>query len=215
MKLLIENFRKFLNEADEQQLENEMDEAFASLINSLEKVAIASDSEESEEQLQELGAVATTGLVLATPQMLEILGEWINWFSKRMSSEWAQADHEGTDIGNWLIKFSEKLHHKYTAPLEWILKKSWPDMPEENIHKVADRLFHLIVAGFLVASGAGALKALDAYLTKSQGAALVHATLEAALTAIKSDEIWEFLGAGSLFAFTGAGAVTVGAQAAR
>ena len=222
MKLLIENFRKFLNEADEQQLENEMDEAFASLIGALKKAATA--SEESEEQLQEVDPVTVglvgTSLVLAGPQILEILGEWINKLSKKMNSEWAnsewaQADYEGADLGNWLIEVSEALHKKYTAPIEWILKKIWPDMSEENVHKVADRLFHLIVAGFLVASGYGALKALKAYLVGAGTGSLVLGTLEAALTAIKSDEIWEFLGAGTLFAFAGAGAVTVGAQAAR
>ena len=217
MKLLIENFRKFLNEADEQQLADEMDEAFASLIGALKKAATA--SEESEEQLQEIDPVTVglvgTSLALAGPQILEILGEWINWFSKKMSSEWAQADHKGADIGNRLLELSKAFHKKYTRPIEWILKKIWPDMSKEDVHKVADRLFHLIVAGFLIASGAGALKALKAYLATSGAGSLVLGTLETALTAIKSDEIWEFLGAGTLFAFTGAGAVTVGAQAAR
>ena len=222
MKLLIENFRKFLNEADEQQLENEMDEAFASLIGALKKAATA--SEESEEQLQEVdpatAALATASTLLATPQMLEILGEWINKLSKKMNSEWANsewalADYEGADFGNWLIEVSEALHHKYTAPIEWILKKIWPEMPEKDVHEIANRFFHLIVAGFLIAAGAGAIKAFLAYLGTSSTSALVTGLLETALAAVKGDEIWEFLGAGTLFAFTGAGAVTVGAQAAR
>jgi len=47
-------------------------------------------------------------------------------------------------------------------------------------------IFHLIVAGFLVYSGVGALKALT-------GGDLSLATLEGAMTAVKSREIQKFL----------------------
>jgi hypothetical protein len=69
------------------------------------------------------------------------------------------------------------------APLLAITKKFVKD--EELAKKMANGVFHAIVATFLIASGATAIKAL-------QSKNLSLATLESALSAIKGGELKDF-----------------------
>jgi len=83
-----------------------------------------------------------------------------------------------------LAHIADELHHLYMAPLEAITKKFIKD--PEKAHKVANGIFHVIVATFLVASGATAVKAFQA-----KNVSL--ATLESALSAVKGGEIKDFI----------------------
>ena len=69
------------------------------------------------------------------------------------------------------------------APILAITKKFIKD--EEMAKKVANAIFHAIVATFLIASGATAVKAI-------QSKNLSLATLESALSAIKGGELKQF-----------------------
>jgi|6_EtaG_2_1085325.scaffolds.fasta_scaffold37337_2 hypothetical protein len=203
MKLILENWRGYLAEDEKDEMVALMDQAFAHLVKDLEKVEPA----ESEEEINEVGGVVVAGAVLAAPQILEIIGETINWLVPKMRrlvvpSEFMQAAAGGdpsrktpdsTAFGNKLIEISEWLHHKYTAPLEFVIKRIFPEKDEEWIHKWASRVFHAIVAAFLLASGTGAIKAFKAAMAKKAMSQVAWGTLEAALAAVKSDELREFL----------------------
>ena len=95
-----------------------------------------------------------------------------------------------TDEGayqQWMTKLghiADELHHLYMAPLEAIVKKFVKD--EAKAKKIASGIFHVIVATFLVASGATAVKAL-------QAKNISLATLESALSAVKGGEIKQFI----------------------
>jgi hypothetical protein len=87
----------------------------------------------------------------------------------------------------WMSKLghiADELHHLYMAPLESVVKKFVKD--EAKAKKIASGIFHVIVATFLIASGATAVKALQA-----KNVSL--ATLEGALTAVKGGEIKQFI----------------------
>ena len=88
-----------------------------------------------------------------------------------------------------LGKIADELHHLYMAPIESIVKKFVKDPSKAK--KISSGIFHVIVATFLVASGATAIKAL-------QAKNLSLATLEGALSAVKGGEIKQFIS--SLFA---------------
>jgi Flp pilus assembly pilin Flp len=86
----------------------------------------------------------------------------------------------------WMTKLghiADELHHLYMAPLLAVTKKFVKD--EEMAKKIANGVFHAIVATFLIASGATAVKAL-------QSKNLSLATLESALSAIKGGELKDF-----------------------
>ena len=95
-----------------------------------------------------------------------------------------------TDEGayqQWMNKLghiADELHHLYMAPIEAIVKKFVKD--EAKAKKIASGIFHVIVATFLVASGATAVKAL-------QSKNLSLATLESALSAVKGGELKQFI----------------------
>ena len=95
-----------------------------------------------------------------------------------------------TDEGayqQWMNKLghiADELHHLYMAPIEAIVKKFVKD--EAKAKKIASGIFHVIVATFLVASGATAIKAL-------QSKNLSLATLESALSAVKGGELKQFI----------------------
>lgn len=95
-----------------------------------------------------------------------------------------------TDEGayqQWMNKLghiADELHHLYMAPIEAIVKKFVKD--EVKAKKIASGIFHVIVATFLVASGATAVKAL-------QSKNLSLATLESALSAVKGGELKQFI----------------------
>jgi len=87
----------------------------------------------------------------------------------------------------WMTKLghiADELHHLYMAPIESIVKKFVKD--PDKAKKISSGIFHVIVATFLIASGATAIKAL-------QSKNLSLATLEAALSAVKGGELKNFI----------------------
>ena len=73
-------------------------------------------------------------------------------------------------------------------PIESIVKKFIKD--PDKAKKISQKIFYVIVATFLIASGVQAVQAL-------QAKNLSLASLEGALSAVKSGEIIEFLGLGA------------------
>ena len=87
----------------------------------------------------------------------------------------------------WMTKLghiADELHHLYMTPIEAIVKRFIKD--PDTAKKVSNGIFHIIVAYFLIASGATAVKAL-------QSKNLSLATLEGALSAVKGGEIKQFI----------------------
>jgi Flp pilus assembly pilin Flp len=83
-----------------------------------------------------------------------------------------------------LGNIADQLHHLYVIPIEAIVKKFVKD--PEKAHKVANGIFHVIVAVLFIASGVTAVKALQA-----KNVSL--ATLESALSAVKGGEIKTYI----------------------
>tara|TARA_R110000824_G_scaffold352993_1_gene540140 strand:+ start:960 stop:1682 length:723 start_codon:yes stop_codon:yes gene_type:complete len=238
MKLILENWRGYLAENEDNEIEAVGDQVFTHLIKKLQQTEI--EQPETKEEIDEAVGVAIAGLALAAPQILEIVGEAINWAAKKgremrtdpgASQGWApeawhtsqgvQGYKGGTAFGNKLLDISKKWHHLYVNPIEKALcglVASMDAIPvahsrgaaefgagkfmeaqnkqDCDMHDTANKIFHLIVAAFLFAAGHGALKALKAaYVTASSGA-IAMGTLEAAMAAVKSNELWEFIAGG-------------------
>jgi hypothetical protein len=87
----------------------------------------------------------------------------------------------------WMTKLghiADELHHLYMVPIESIVKKFVKDPSKAK--KIANGIFHVIVATFLIASGVTAVKAL-------QAKNISLATLESALSAVKGGELKNFI----------------------
>ena len=192
MKLIMENWQGYLAEAeDEAKLTQIMDQALAHLIDSLDQIVPEASQEE---EIDEAAVMAAAGLALAAPHIIKILGETINWIASKIKKLMGTEDpSEGTAWGNKLLEISEKLHDKYLSPLTFVSRKLFPDKDEEWHHKVGGRIFHLIVAAFLIYSGYAAFQAFKATLAGGGAKAISVGLLESAVAAVKSDELWEFL----------------------
>jgi len=190
MKIIMENWRGYVAEAQEnEKVSDIMDQAFDHLVNSLKKVEPGDPEKEVDE-----GALVAASAILAAPQVLEIVGETINWIVPTIKRYMGKTDvSDSTAFGNKLLEWSKSLHHKYLIPIRYVVKRLFPDKDDEWNKKVANRLFHLIVAAFLVSAGLEAASALAAASAGAGTSAIVMGTIESALTAIKSNEIWEFL----------------------
>jgi hypothetical protein len=234
MKLLMENWRGYLAENEDKEIEAVGDQAFTHLIKKLQQIEV--EQPESQEEIDEAVGLVIAGLALAAPQILEIVGETINWAAKKGKEVQAAAGGRlgapgagqdgGTAFGNKLLNISEKWHHIYVTPIEKVLcglvaaeraVRSIPVAQSQgaaefgaskfmeaqdkqagdcDMHDEANKIFHLIVAAFLLAAGVGAIKAFMAAYTSASGGAIAMGMLEAAMSAVKSNELWEFIAGG-------------------
>ncbi len=160
---------------------NDLKDDFASAINGIEDAL-----EDAADQKQE-GLLTTASLLLALPAILGIIAR----LGKGATVAWQKiagkkpTDQSGTEkYFQQLGRVADELHHLYIKPLELLTRKFIKD-PEKS-KKVANAIFHVIVAVMMVASGATAVKAL-------QSKELSLATLESALAAVKGGEVKQYI----------------------
>ena len=133
MKLILENWRGYLAENEDKEIEAAGAQAFTHLIKKLQQIEV--EQPESQEEIDEAVFIAAAGLALAAPQILEIVGEIINWANRKGAAMAVQGPIQsrgshggdrsrrlgGSDFGNKLLNISEKWHHLYVGVIEQIL----------------------------------------------------------------------------------------------
>lgn len=145
-----------------------------------------SELEKMEESVnEEILTAASIGLALpATMKLISKLGKLVgNVVVKAIGKK----PNDNGAYQKWMDELgniADRLHHLYLSPIEKLVGKFVKD--KSKSHKIANAILHLIVAGFLFASGVSAVKFFKAKH-------LSHATLEGALTAIKGGEIKEYI----------------------
>ena len=160
---------------------DDLKDDFASAINGIE------DALEDAEDQQKEGVLTTASLLLALPAVLGIIAR----LGKAATSAFQKIagkkpdDQSGTEkYFQQLGRVADELHHLYMKPIELITRKFIKN-PEKS-KKVANAIFHIIVAIMMIASGVTAAKAL-------QSKEISLASLESALTAVKGGEIKNYL----------------------
>jgi len=139
------------------------------------------------EQPTNEGLLTAASIAIALPAIMGFIAKLGKGAGNIVNKMLGKKPDDATAYQQWMGKLShiaDELHHLYMAPIEAIVKKFIKD--EEKAKKVASGIFHIIVATFLVASGATAVKAL-------QSKNLSLATLEGALSAVKGGEIKNFI----------------------
>jgi hypothetical protein len=138
---------------------NDLKDDFASAINGIEDAL-----EDAADQKQE-GLLTTASLLLALPAILGIIAR----LGKGATVAWQKiAGKKPTDQSSTekyfqqLGRVADELHHLYIKPIELLTRKFIKD-PEKS-KKVANAIFHVIVAVMMVASGATAVIGGLAYL---------------------------------------------------
>jgi hypothetical protein len=133
------------------------------------------------------GLLTVASIAIALPAIMGLVAKFGKAAGDMVNKMLGKKPTDEDAYNQWMSKLghiADELHHLYMAPLESIVKKFVKDPAKAK--QVASAIFHVIVATFLIASGATAVKALQA-----KNVSL--ATLEGALSAIKGGEVKTFI----------------------
>ena len=133
------------------------------------------------------GLLTIASIAIALPAIMGLVAKFGKAAGTMVNKMLGKKPTDQDAYQQWMTKLghiADELHHLYMAPIEAIVKKFVKD--PDKAKKISSGIFHVIVATFLVASGATAIKAL-------QSKNLSLATLEAALSAVKGGELKNFI----------------------
>ena len=133
------------------------------------------------------GLLTVASIAIALPAIMGLISKLGKAAGGIVNKMLGKKPDKESDYQQWMSKLghiADELHHLYMAPIKGIVKKFIKD--PEKADKVASGIFHIIVATFLIASGATAVKAL-------QSKNISLATLEGALSAVKGGELKAFI----------------------
>lgn len=133
------------------------------------------------------GLLTIASIAIALPAIMGLIAKFGKAAGAMVNKLLGKKPTDQDAYNQWMTKLghiADELHHLYIVPIESIVKKFVKDPSKAK--KIANGIFHVIVATFLIASGATAMKAL-------QSKNLSLATLEAALSAVKGGELKNFI----------------------
>ncbi len=133
------------------------------------------------------GLLTVASIAIALPAIMGLVAKFGKAAGNMVNKMLGKKPTDQDAYNQWMNKLghiADELHHLYMVPLEAIVKKFVKDPAKAK--KISSGIFHIIVATFLIASGATAIKAL-------QSKNLSLATLEGALSAVKGGEIKQFI----------------------
>jgi hypothetical protein len=180
-------YQKKLSEVDinlddkEQSVVDDVKDEMSAILKSMD-TELAKASKSTNE-----GIITIASIAIALPAVMGLISKFGKAAGAMVNKILGKKPNEDDAYQKWMTKLghiADELHHLYMTPLLGIVKKFVKD--EAKAKSVASGIFHVIVATFLVASGVTAVKAL-------QAKNLSLATLEGALTAVKSGELKSFI----------------------
>lgn len=133
------------------------------------------------------GLLTAASIAIALPAIMGLVAKFGKAAGAMVNKLLGKKPTDQDAYQQWMSKLghiADELHHLYMAPIEAIVKKFIKDPVKAK--KVSSGIFHVIVATFLIASGATAVQAL-------QSKNLSLATLEGALSAVKGGELKQFI----------------------
>ncbi len=165
----------------EQSVVDDVKDEMSSILKTMD-AELAKASKTTNEGLQTVASIA-----IALPAIMGLVAKFGKAAGAMVNKMLGKKPTDQDAYQQWMTKLghiADELHHLYMVPIESIVKKFVKDPAKAK--KVSNGIFHVIVATFLIASGATAVKALQ---TKN----LSLATLETALSAVKGGEIKDFI----------------------
>jgi hypothetical protein len=172
----------------EVESDQKVDVAVDAIGQELKKLSLGvEDALEDADANKQEAVLTTASLLLALPTMLGLVaraGKAITSIVQKTLGKKPQDQSGAEKYFQQLGRVADELHHLYMKPIELVVRKFIKD--PKKAHAVTSGIFHVIVAVMCVASGVGAVKAL-------QSKEISMATLETALTAVKGGEIKAYL----------------------
>jgi len=167
--------------------DNKVDQLAAALGSEFKTLAQGIDNEFDKADDPKEGLITTASLIVALPAILGLIARLGRNASKLVRQYFGTKPEDPSAAEKYfqdMGKLADQLHHLYVRPIEAIVHKFVKD--PKKAHSIANAIFHIIVAIFLIASGVTAVKAL-------QAKNISLASLESALAAVKGGEVKEYL----------------------
>lgn len=183
-KLLQEEENK--EQAVVNDLKDEMSAILKTMDAEFEKASKGKEGEGDKQATNE-GFLTVASIAIALPAVMGLIAKLGKVAGNTVNKILGKKPSENDEYQKWMSKLgkiADDLHHLYMKPIEGVVSKFIKDPSKAK--KVSSGIFHAIVAVFLVASGATAVKAL-------QSQHLSMATLEGALAAVKGGELKAFI----------------------
>jgi len=207
MKLLMEQWRGYINEAEEEEAFDRFLEKTFGKIAGLFGPQIedeAGDIEQKkkdkkgwrrflreqgikeEEQLDE-GVLFALGVTLAAPAIVKLFTGIAKVFGNAVKG-WTGKDLGIEKVAEKINSYADKFHHLFHKPIEFFVRKVLRIKDETKVKQATELLFHLLVAFLMIYSGVGAATAATSGDTAFAG-------FESLLTAVKAGEVKAYLAA--------------------
>ena len=133
------------------------------------------------------GLLTVASIAIALPAIMGLIAKFGQAAGGMINKLLGKKPTDQDAYNQWMAKLghiADELHHLYMTPIEAIVKKFVKDPAKAK--NIASGIFHVIVATFLFASGATAVKAL-------QAKNISLSTLETALSAVKGGELKNYI----------------------
>jgi len=188
-------FRNLINEQVrkvilETEIGNSLDKELGNLMNQFSKELPKAKKQEQSQQIQnEAGILLAASIGLAVPAVIKMISTFGKKSAETINKILGGKSNIAKGSEDWFKELGETvdhLHHLYLKPIEAVVKNVFQIKDEQNAHKIANVIFHAVVASMLYFSGVGAIKAM-------QSKEISMATLESALSAIKTGELTKFI----------------------
>ena len=182
-QLIKEEIINILSEEDakEKEVVDDIKDEMSSVLKALD------DELEKQSKTQNEGLLTVAGVALALPAIMGLIAKFGKAAGNTVRKILGKKPTDESEYQEWMAKLggiADDLHHLYMVPIKKIVSKFIKDKSKAD--KAANVIFHIIVATFLIISGATAVKAL-------QAKNLELSILEAALTAVKGGEVKAFI----------------------
>ncbi len=176
-----------------EELDNLLDNAFGKALSAFGKLMkseaedVADEiDEKSQQQKLDEGVLFGLGVALAAPALVKIFAQIAKLFANTIQGWTGKNVDSMNSLADKIIKYSEKVHHKFIVPIEFFVKKVLRIKDESKAKQASELLFNLLVAFLMVYSGVGAVEAAEAGKGTLAG-------FEGLLAAVKGGEVNAYL----------------------
>lgn len=181
----------------ESEIGDTLDKELGNLMNQFSKELPKAKKQEQPQQKQqpgqqiqnEAGILLAASIGLAVPAVIKMISTFGKKSAETINKVLGGKSNLAKGSAEWFNELGETadhLHHLYLKPIEAVVRNVFQVKDEQKAHKIANVIFHAIVASMLYFSGVGAIKAM-------QSKEISMATLESALSAIKAGELTKFI----------------------
>ena len=179
------------DETELNNLDNEIDSAFASSLNSLQgQVAeVKGQVDEAETDLNEAVVSLLISILLSAPKLLEIIGGMVKKVATKFSKEKGKVT-----AGDGFIHAGHHLEEKYLSILKKIIKvtgiaKKANIKTDEELETAAKVLLYSILGAAAISAGFASAEAIGGALAGKGVSAAVYGLAKGSLASLKGNEI--------------------------